>query len=254
MKALFAILAICMITYSQAAQGTCAATSNCMGCTESGTDSCTACFNWGSGTKGARQLATTSCATAVANTVADCKYYNGGITATKAASDCLMCNGKDWLNLTMAGTIAVACSNTAGNATTCAATVANCDQSVCSLANSSGTTYSKLCGSCSKGYKGSGTAVSGMYPTCTTSGIITNCDLHAGSSNCYTCASGYAVVTAQTSCTAFTADSNCRKLGTGDTFCQECWAGYYFTATVCTLGAYVMIMSAMTLAVLAFFN
>merc|ERR1712151_836987 len=157
MKLYTLLLAFCAIQYVFTAQGTPAAASYCMGNTDNAT-TCSSCFNWGSGTIGARQLATGSCANAVANKVTDCKYYNGNITSTKTTGDRMMCNGKKWLNLTDSSTpasIVVACSDTAIDTTKCASEVANCSQSVCFKPKTG--TNSVLCGQCKSGYKGSGT-------------------------------------------------------------------------------------------------
>jgi len=78
------------------AQGTCASASYCMSCAEDKTDECVQCFNWGSGTIGARQVENKKCTNAVANKVADCKYYNGYISTSSKRWDCQMCDGKAW--------------------------------------------------------------------------------------------------------------------------------------------------------------
>jgi len=259
-SAFITILALCFVGSTFTAQGTPAAASYCMGNNDNAT-TCSACFNWGSGTVGARQLAISACGTAVANTVASCKYYTGTNTSTVSLQDCMVCDSMTWLNLTdhlTAGSRVRACSDTAVNTTTCTAVPSNCDQGLCYV-NASGTA-SVGCRLCSSGYKGSGTAISSNdgnvgYPTCV-SQTITNCDLPSATAatDCYTCNSNYAVVTAGTSCTAFTTDSNCRKLGTGDTYCSQCWHAYYFTTTTCTLTAKIFAFSGLVIAFLAFMN
>jgi len=249
------ILALCLVGYTYTAQGTCAAASHCMGCTDDAT-TCFACFNWGSGKIGAKQLATNACANAVANTVTDCKYYKGTITATKSSSDCAVCNSKDWLNVVdnnTAASIAITCSDTATNTTTCNAKVSNCMQSLCYTA--AGGTVTKGCAMCDKGYTGSGTQVSTLgYTACSTTGVVTNCEYGLASDNtkCYSCKSDYAVASTDTSCTAFTTDSNCRKISS--TWCHECWHSYYFSSQKCTLAAKLFIYSGLIAAVLAFLN
>merc|ERR1712048_1492458 len=122
MKLATVLVAIMAIQYVFTAQGTPAATSYCMGNVDNAT-TCSSCFNWGSGTIGARQLATGSCATAVANKVTDCKYYAGAISGTmKTAGDCMMCNKKTWLNIqdhSTPASIVIGCSDTAIDTTTC---------------------------------------------------------------------------------------------------------------------------------------
>merc|ERR1712177_192888 len=152
-------------------QGKPVAASYCMGNNNDAT-TCSKCFNWGSGTIGARQLATNACSTKVANSVTDCKYYNGGITSTKTTLDCMMCNSKKWLNIT--------------DTNTCKTEVANCDQSVCFKPKTgSNATY---CAQCKTGYKGSGTKANNLYPTCAAA-TITNADLGLANDNTkvYTC-------------------------------------------------------------------
>jgi len=154
-----------------------------------------------------------------------------------------MCDGKDWLNLTNHGTPAsrtITCSDTAQNTTTCNATVSNCKQSSCY--KTSGGTVSKVCAMCEEGYTASGTQVDSMfYPSCTKS-TITNCDYHNPSTptKCMTCKSDYAVANNDLTCTSFTTDSNCRKLGTGNTYCYTCWMAYYFDTKTCLLGGKIL--------------
>merc|ERR1711939_320337 len=105
-KMKFTIVALCIIGYTFAAQGTPAATSYCQGNVE-GATTCSSCYNDGVNTSiGARQLASSACATKVANTVTSCKYYNPTITATKTVNDCLECNSMTWLNVTNNATAA----------------------------------------------------------------------------------------------------------------------------------------------------
>merc|ERR1711976_32661 len=261
MKATFiTILALCFVGYTYTAQGTPAKTSHCMGNVDDAT-TCSSCFNWGSGDIGAKQLATNACASAVSNAITDCKYYNGVITSTMSLQDCAVCDSKTWLNLTDHGTAASrlrTCSDTAVNTTTCTAVPSNCDQGLCYVNAAGAATVG--CRMCSSGYKGGATAVSSNdgtvgYTTCV-SQTVTNCDLGSATNNanCYTCNSNYAVATAQTSCVAFTVDSNCRQLGTGDTYCGQCWHAYYFETTTCILAAKMFAFSGLVIAFLAFLN
>merc|ERR1712048_1025517 len=98
MKLATVLVAIMAIQYVFTAQGTPAATSYCMGNNDNAT-TCSSCFNWGSGTVGARNLATNACTTKVTNAITDCKYYSGLTTTTKTCSDCGVCDGKTWLNV-----------------------------------------------------------------------------------------------------------------------------------------------------------
>merc|ERR1711937_156653 len=127
MKFITLIVASLAISTIFAAQGTPAATSYCMGNVDNAT-TCSSCFNWGSGTVGARNLVTAACTTKVTNAITDCKYYSGLSTATKAAHDCGVCDSKTWLNVADNATnasIVITCSDTAINTTTCASAVSN---------------------------------------------------------------------------------------------------------------------------------
>jgi len=103
----------------------------------------------------------------------------------------------------------------------------------------------------------SGTAIASQadgnvgYTACATM-TITNAEygLNTNSAHVYSCKSGYAVANANTSCTAFTTDSNCRKLGSTGAYCGQCWYAYYFTTTTCTLGANLMAFAGLVLAAL----
>jgi len=255
MKIFATVLALCIIGYASAAQGTCVTSSYCMGCVDDAA-TCNACFNWGKGgTVGARQLASNACSTAVANAVTDCKIYNGTITSTKTKYDCMECNSKSFLNVTdnaTAANIAITCSDTAISTTTCTGTVSNCTQTFC-YKNQSGT-YSTGCYMCKSGYMGTGTLTLG-YASCTSTGIITNCDVGSpgGNTYCAYCKSDYAVANNSQSCTSFTTDSNCRKLG-GGSWCGECWHSYYFNAGKCVLKSNLMMIGTFVVALLMWLN
>lgn len=232
----------------------CAASGYCMGCAMSTADSCTACFNWGSGSVGARALASNACANKLTTTaITDCKFYsgvNGGSTQT--INNCSMCN-KDFLNMNNNGTPTVTCSDTAANTTTCTGKVSNCDQTSCYTAD--GSSYTLACYMCSKGYTGTGTATENAgYASCTQTGIISNCEYHylsgASTQACYSCASGYAVASTGTTCSAYTTDSNCRMLHSDGT-CSNCWHAYYWNVSTCKLRAMVTVLSTISLAILA---
>jgi len=212
-------------------------------------NTCSSCFNWGSGSVGARVLDnSTLCTTKYTQLITDCKYYSGAQSNTTTAiktNDCYMCDGKDWYNVTDNATNASinrACSNIALDATTCDAKVSNCDQSMCF--KSTGNAFTKGCLQCSSGYKGGATAITDSdgstigYTTCV-SATITNQELGSPVNNAqaFTCKSDYAVATGGASCVSFTTDSNCRMLGTGNAYCGTCWMGYYFTSATCTLAA-----------------
>merc|ERR1712066_243680 len=175
MKISITILALFVIGYSTATLGTPAKTSYCMGRVDKKT-TCSACFNWGTGTVGARELSSTgTCLIKVTNAVTSCLIYNGKITKTKAYNDCIACNKKIWLNIaeTKQAITSIGCSDTAIVAKTCLSKVLNCGQNMCP----SDVTNSKVhpgCRQCAKGYIGltkientaSTKAIMG-YKTCT---------------------------------------------------------------------------------------
>jgi len=260
------IFALTLFGHTFADQGTCAAANHCMICADGG-EACTGCFNWGSGTIGAKQYlvgsAPAACAVAVANKITDCKYYKGDVLGSaKSPNDCSVCN-KDWFNVVDHATATsqtATCSDTAIGVTVCDAIPDNCDNGLCLASTAATPVYTKGCRLCKSGYMGSGTAMTVTtssdkvgYPSCVTN-TITNCDVGNGLdvTKCLYCASDFAVEMAETSCAAFTADSNCRITATAGTWCLECWMAYYFDAKVCVLKAGLIGFS--MLALLALFN
>lgn len=252
----FTIVALCIIGYTFAAQGTPKASSACIGNVDNAT-TCSACYNDGLNTKtGAREFLGAACAKKVTNTVASCKYYNPGITATKAITDCIMCNATTWLNITdsaTASTIAITCSATSISTGTCATAVANCAQSSCYKSTTS--TYAKRCSRCSAGYKGSGTLTTNVgYMSCVTQ-TIANCSVGhpLNALWCFIANASHVVSANRLTAVSFTTDANCRKLSAGGTWCGECKDGYLFDSKTCKLGAQLMAISGLIMA-LFFFN
>ena len=226
-----------------------------MGCDTNTADSCLACFNWGSGSIGARALISALCTTAITTAlVTDCKFYSGfGNGTTQSLSNCSMCN-KDFINQN-ANTTTVTCSNTAANTTTCTGKIDNCLQTACYTAD--GTTYVNNCNMCIKNYAGTGTATGVGWSSCAASTAITNCEYQflpgASTNACYSCKSNYAVASTSLTCSAYTTDGNCRQLdSSGD--CAYCWHAYYFNISTCKLTAFMTAISMMSLTVLALFQ
>jgi len=258
MKLSTILIALVAIQATLAAQGTPAATSLCMGNTDDSTN-CSSCYNWGPGTIGARMMVANVCTPALTNKVTDCQVYSGSAGSNKSVTDCSICDGKDWLNLTTNAAPAsrvIACSNTALDKTACASTISNCKQSICLK---DGSTYKAYCSMCDSGYKPSGTQVTvegnPMWYTACTSGSLTEAKYYSGMNplHAYTCSSDFAVANDNLSCKAFTKDSNCRKLGTGNTYCGECWYSYYFDTTTCKLAAGLMAFGGIVMAALTVF-
>lgn len=227
-----------------------------MGCSNVTANACLSCFNWGSGSIGARSLISAACTSALTTTaVTDCKFYygtNNGTTQT--LSNCMMCN-KDFYNMN-ASTTVVTCSNTAASTTVCTGKIDNCAQTACYTAD--GTTYVSRCKTCNSGYTGSGTATTDIgYSACSKTGILVNCESHylSGSATtaCYSCASNYAVASTSITCSAYTTDGNCRQLDSAGA-CSQCWHAYYWNTSTCKLTAFMTVIPMMALAVLAMFQ
>jgi len=243
----FALITMCVASALSAPS--CQASDYCMGCAMSTTNSCTSCFNWGSGTVGARSMATSNnlnnCVAALPSglVTANCGFYGGTATSTattKSNGNCSWCK-KKYLTWTVTGSTEV-CTDTA---TTGCTEVANAEFTKCYV----DTTTVAGAGVCKKGYYGTGTPTNAGYPTCTKAAVA-NCDWASDSTNCFYCKSNYAV-SSTGACAAFTTDSNCRMLHT-DSTCSTCWPAYYWNVSTCKLGA--SLLSIATLAVAAFFN
>jgi len=171
--------------------------------------------------------------------------------------------------------VTVACSDTAVNATTCDAVVANCDQSLCIKIGSARirlnnlrrdrsltVSHEKGCRQCSTNFKNGTTAikttVSGSdktigHSSCVAMSGIENCESqkYLNATDCTICKSDYAVNGAdETECASFTTDANCRMLSS--TWCKECKMSYFFNSQMCTLKAGLIGFS--MLALLALFN
>lgn len=249
MKVLAIILIAMSVAYTY--QVSCAPANYCMGCSATVANHCTSCFDWGSGTVGARGMATVS---SVSNCIAarpaalattNCKFYltvNTSATA-KTSMNCMWCN-KKYLAYN-ATTSAETCTDTV---TTGCTAIANARFTRCNTSSTSVVTSGTYL--CNSGYYASGTVVAAGYPTCT-SGSIANCDIALTSTACYTCKSKYAVSSTST-CAAFTTDSNCRQLNSAGT-CEHCWDAYYWNTTTCKLASSVLSVTLMAVAAF-FFN
>jgi len=147
-----------------------------------------------------------------------------------------------------------ACSATASDTAVCKAEIANCELNLCY--KHSDATYHTACYRCKSGYKGGGTIdpVADYYPTCIAN-TIASCDIGSSTeSKCLYCVSGSSVANDGKSCMAHSADTNCRMLGTGNSYCYVCWDAYYFNAKMCTLaGKIVGFIGAFAMAVYALY-
>merc|ERR1712139_71599 len=227
MKTFVALVAL-LVIFQQANAISCAATQYCMGC--SSTNVCSSCFNWGSGTVGARSLASSTCTASLTRTASNSKYYSGTHTNSSnwAVGSAVCTGGKHFtVNSTGATPYTATCASAVPTGVTA---VANCEYPQVSTTSSGSTAY---CALCKKGKGGNSTSTSCAGTA------ITNCDYAYGTS-CGACKSKYAVASTGLTCTAFTTDSNCRQLASDGT-CGSCWHAYYFNATVCKLFAKIAV-------------
>jgi hypothetical protein len=122
--------------------------------------------------------------------------------------------------------------------------IEHCKTVVCFKPSSGDLT--SACRMCDKGYYGSSWEATNSTGSevCTKGMGIGNCELTrqvgASSHICYACEKNYTVDFDQTGCIAWTIDSNCRRLQTGNKDCYYCWHSYFWASNVCKLGSYLM--------------
>lgn len=247
------------LVYASVMSVSCIATNYCMGCHATTANECVSCFNWGTGTVGARALNTTptpsNCQTAIvaAYKTANAQEYigtNQTSQSTTSVTDVRLCR-KDFKNFTQTGTV-LACSDTAITLTSVTAVkIDNC-HTVVAYDSTSGTDDFG-CQHCDKKYGNSGawsaTSDSIGSRSCAKYSGIANCDYPFKTNSttwaCRYCKSKYAVSNAGNTCTSYTADSNCAALQSGNTTCRTCWSAYYWDASKCKLAAQILIAGAM---------
>lgn len=234
-----------------------------MACSLSVNNKCDACFNWPGGTIGTRYLDTATtpndCQEILLYLLVDeCQYYDGMTTINQVArtiNTCMACK-KDFLRWQEQGSYA-ACTNWAPIK---CSKIENCQTTVCFdnvTEKATPGSYSYGCRMCDKNYSGEtwDTVNGAGSKTCVKKNVITNCEFSIQRSatvqNCYSCASGYAVGSAQTSCTSFTNDSNCRLLHSGEAYCHYCWHSYYWDTKTCALNGRLGKLSLAIVAVMA---
>lgn len=252
MKLLFICAITLLVSYSLSAPS-CAASGYCMGCSDTTANSCTSCFNWGSGSVKARALISNACGTQIttARQIADCEFYNGtdSNTNTRTIGSCTKCK-KDFRNYVETSNTPT-CSNTAILTSTCPK-ISNCLNTNCY----DGTTDSTGCQLCKKNYSATtlvNASVGGS--SCSSTMAITNCEysyLTTAGASCYSCKANYAVDSATTACASYTTDKNCRQLHSGNTNCSQCWHSYYWNTSTCKLSAKIIagVVSAMAVLML----
>merc|ERR1712232_1479971 len=157
MKFLIAALVLSLATVSmqQGSGGgstttgpSCSAVNYCMGCDPVYPNKCTSCYNFGSGTVGARILANGSCTYRRSQSLIDgCKYYSGMSTNDVKAQVCMRCNDGLHMNFEYNNAYAVpSCNNTHCSGTS---TMTNCKQRACFKLNNQ---WSEYCMACSNGW------------------------------------------------------------------------------------------------------
>jgi len=218
-----------------------------MACNSSTTDRCDACFNWASGFIQARSLDSSAspadCKSVLGLTVQNCMYYSGtdlNTAAARTVSTCDICK-ETYLNWTASTNVAI-CDDTGLSG---CKLIENCKTVVCFKPASGATTSG--CRMCNDGYYGTSweAANSTGSTECTKGSGIGNCEhtrqVGTTSHQCYNCKKDYSVDFAQAGCVAWTNDSNCRRLQTGDKTCYYCWHSYFWATDVCKLVSYLTV-------------
>merc|ERR1712159_204826 len=116
----------------------------CMCC--SATDTCDACFNWGSGKVGARSLATNTCTATLSRTTANALWYNGTHTNTSTwAWSAAACKSGKYhqVDQTVAAPHSSTCTSTLATGAT---KVADCEfPAVVKTSTTAATAYCLMC-------------------------------------------------------------------------------------------------------------
>jgi hypothetical protein len=214
-----------------------------MACSMTTKDKCEACYNWGPGKIRARALnksaAPNDCKTNIGLVVDGCKYYKGTvetITTTVGIDTCHICQ-KSFLKW-FATSSTASCDNLD---TDKCLEIDHCETTVCFTPSTGPQTSG--CRMCSSGYSGANwdTVNGSGSALCAKAIAITNCDyveqISTTVKHCYACGYNFAVTFNDLLCSAFTADSNCRKLGSSNAGCWYCWHSYYWDSDHCRLGA-----------------
>merc|ERR1712226_778839 len=234
----------CVAAYALA--GTCAAANYCLSC--SAANVCTRCHNWGSGSLGARYLASNACANALANanvTTTDIKFYAGDFTVSNTVAvtwSGAMCDGsKHWRATSHTNPVKGACIDKPSAVTE----IADCKYR--SIDQTASATYVAYCTLCDKGKAGNA-----AYTSCSGS-AMSNCDYQSGT-DCYYCKTDYAVnfTGSPLTCVSYTTDNNCRVLLSAGV-CGTCWDAYYFNGTTCKLFAKIFAAGLMLAASIFFY-
>lgn len=240
----------------------CKKSSYCLGCDSVIQDKCTACFNGGLSGIGTRELSfdpvqgVNNCKNFLVEErrIKGCKYYSGSETTggQNDVNTCFRCEEAylNWDELTLKAE----CSDIKGlGCKDLEKPIPNCLSTVC-FSGRSGNSYG--CRMCDKKYSGyiwdennnAGSLV------CMKIIVISNCEFSRQVSTstffCYSCLVGFAVSSNETQCVAFTKDTTCRKLGSGNTQCEYCWDGYYWDTVKCILAGYIPGFSVASFAVM----
>jgi len=225
-----------------------------MGCsnTAGSETKCTQCFNYANKTIMAKAFASDSCA-ANAVQISGCKYQMPAetsiVASTQAEGGCYMCEDSSF-GVTVDTVNSVVSNVCAALPTGCTA-IANCATQVCKTAAGTHTASAanNFCKVCAKGYAHTSAVVCGSTP-------IANCDYTmwiSSAARCWMPKSGYAAISTGLSTIAWTGVANCKGLHSGDAMCEQCWDGYYWDTTKCTLASNLLGLGFLA-AVALFFN
>lgn len=234
-------LALCIAYISAAATSSCLKANFCMGCSNTVDNKCTACFNYGSK---AKIWSANKCLVSRATSqVSNCLIYNSNSTTDVAASGtCQNCSGGKVIVETKSATNVWSTVCSSSSTTKPSLTPFKCQSGSTRYTTTAAgaTTYTASCMMCQKKYQPTGAAAS-VFSTCVTAISIANCSVGGvavATINCMYCNSKYAVNDGNT-CTAFTADSNCKQMNTAST-CKVCWWAYIFDGTKCVKAASII--------------
>jgi len=260
------------------AEPSCDLDSMCMGCDATTADKCTHCYNGVVATYGARALVSNACSTKL-TPITDCEVYRNDLSAAAAATvagnyPCWKCaSGKDMImtptttgdyqtselissdtwTSTFAGT--ASCGTKDSTASTGGTDLTNCTNVVTiSTGQASGADIpdGRYCLMTASGYGFDTSDADGAYKNAVNASgdVAAGCDnyiMGAGETSAYKChnpTSGHAISSTGIIGVAFTTDTNCRQLSTGDLVCGVCTDAYWFGGSTCYLSAKMLVLSA----------
>lgn len=265
-------LLIALFALAQA-EPSCDLDSMCMGCDATTADKCTQCYNGVVATYGPRALVSNACSTKLTE-FTGCTIYRSTLTAaampTSGNYPCWKCaTGKvntatlssgvattGGITTTIVGlTTAYAASCADSNPTGGVQALTNCS-SLVAVPDTNDAAAGQMCLITADGYMHdiatSATDAIGKQAL-TQTGVATGCKNYiytmasTPTSTCHDPTSGNAINAAGTAGVAFTTDTSCRQLATGDLVCGVCTDAYWFGGAKCYLTARMLALSAAAL-------